>query len=77
MDSELTLNVILLAGGALLTVLFGWLGARPMNILKGPRMMPWRFLMLLAAVFTLFWFTVLMHRLGLASDSPSPYPFPR
>ena len=31
-----------------LTVLFGWLGARPANPLRGPRLVPWRFLMLLA-----------------------------
>jgi hypothetical protein len=39
----------LLAASALaLTVLFGWLGARPANPLRGPRLVPWRFLMLLA-----------------------------
>ncbi|MFN9846760.1 MAG: hypothetical protein ACK56C_00115 [Alphaproteobacteria bacterium] len=27
----------------------GWRGARPPNPLKGPRMAPWRFIMLLAA----------------------------
>ncbi|MBV8681503.1 MAG: hypothetical protein JO111_01415 [Caulobacteraceae bacterium] len=31
-----------------LTALFGWLGARPANPLRGPRLVPWRFLMLLA-----------------------------
>jgi drug/metabolite transporter (DMT)-like permease len=31
-----------------LTVLFGWLGARPPRPHRGPRLVPWRFLMLLA-----------------------------
>ena len=33
-----------------LAVVCGWLGARPINVLKGPRMVPWRFLMLLLVV---------------------------
>lgn len=38
-----------LAGAALaLTVLFGALGARPARPLAAPRLVPWRFLMLLA-----------------------------
>jgi uncharacterized membrane protein YsdA (DUF1294 family) len=31
-----------------LTVLFGWLGARPARLFARPRLVPWRFLMLLA-----------------------------
>jgi hypothetical protein len=41
-------TVILAACALALTVLFGWLGARPANPLRGPRLVPWRFLMLLA-----------------------------
>ena len=33
-----------------LAVLFGWAGARPPNLIKGPRLIPYRFLMLLAGV---------------------------
>lgn len=37
------------AGAALaLTILFGWLGARPARPLGPPRLVPWRWLMLLA-----------------------------
>jgi len=32
-----------------LAALFGWLGARPPNPLKGPRLLPYRLLMLLSA----------------------------
>jgi hypothetical protein len=46
MDLWLTLTF---AGVALaLTVLFGALGARPARPLAAPRLMPWRFMMLLA-----------------------------
>lgn len=34
---------------AALGLFAGWRGARPPNPLKGPRMIPWRFIMLLAA----------------------------
>ncbi len=43
------LPTVILAGAALgLTALFGWLGARPAQPRRGPRLAPWRFLMLLA-----------------------------
>ncbi|HEY1928617.1 MAG TPA: hypothetical protein VGG92_14210 [Caulobacteraceae bacterium] len=41
-------TAILAACALALTVVFGWLGARPANPLRGPRLVPWRFLMLLA-----------------------------
>ena len=34
---------------AFLGLFAGWRGARPPNPLRGPRMIPWRFIMLLAA----------------------------
>jgi hypothetical protein len=46
MGLELTLA---LAAAALLTALFcGWMGARPVKVLGPPRLVPWRFLMMLA-----------------------------
>ena len=41
-------TVVLAVCALALTVLFGWLGARPANPRRGPRLVPWRFLMLLA-----------------------------
>jgi hypothetical protein len=41
-------TAILAACALALTVTFGWLGARPASPLRGPRLVPWRFLMLLA-----------------------------
>lgn len=33
---------------AALGLFAGWRGARPPNLMRGPRMIPWRFIMLLA-----------------------------
>jgi len=41
---DMSATLALAAGFLVLTVLFGWLGARP------PRLVPWRFLMLLTFV---------------------------
>ncbi|HEY3800696.1 MAG TPA: hypothetical protein VGL58_20270 [Caulobacteraceae bacterium] len=47
MDAILTGAGIALA--IALAALFGWLGARPVNPLKGPRLVPYRMLMLVCA----------------------------
>ncbi|MBA3811721.1 MAG: hypothetical protein H0X27_08810 [Caulobacteraceae bacterium] len=44
----LTLTVALAGLAAALTVLFGWLGARPARPLAAPRLVPWRLLMIVA-----------------------------
>ena len=51
----MTVTLILLAAALALTLFAGWRGARPPDLLRGPRMAPWRFLMLLggALVFLL------------------------
>ena len=52
-----------IAGLALaLTVLFGWLGARPARPLAPPRLIPWRFLMLIAFVAVI---AMLVHAVAL------------
>jgi hypothetical protein len=61
MDLPVTLG--LAAVGLGLTLLFGWLGARPPNLKRGPRLLPYRFLMLMAAAFTLL---MLVHLANLA-----------
>lgn len=44
-----------LAAGLLALALFaGWRGARPPNPHRGPRLMPWRFIMLTAAACLVF-----------------------
>jgi hypothetical protein len=46
-DWTITLALIGLFAG--LAAAFGWLGARPPNLARGPRLIPYRFLMLLCA----------------------------
>ena len=45
-----TPTLIALASALALALLFGWLGARPPRPHRGPRLIPYRFLMLLAGV---------------------------
>ncbi len=47
---ELPLTLTLAGGFVAMAVFAGWRGARPPNPHRGPRLVPWRFLMLLAAV---------------------------
>ena len=46
---DATLTLILLIASIAVVVFSGWRGARPTDITRGPRMMPWRFIMQLAA----------------------------
>lgn len=43
-----SLTLTLLAAASAVAVFSGWRGARPPDLSKGPRMMPWRFIMLVA-----------------------------
>ncbi len=60
MDLAATLGVIL--GFPALTAFAGWRGARPPNLVKGPRLIPWRLIMVLAAAAVLL---VLVHAANL------------
>ncbi|HWA61785.1 MAG TPA: hypothetical protein VG939_10440 [Caulobacteraceae bacterium] len=52
-----------LAAAALAIALFcGWMGARPTKVLGQPRLVPWRFLMMLAFAFLV---AVLVHLVAL------------
>lgn len=59
----LPVTLALLALGLGLTLVFGWLGARPPDLKRGPRLLPYRFLMLLAAAWSLL---MLVHLANLA-----------
>ena len=65
MDMTLTLEIG--AGLLGLAVFAGWRGARPPNPHKGPRLMPWRFIMLAAAACVLPILVHLVTLLGLES----------
>ncbi len=54
---SMTLTLSLLAGALIVGVYAGWRGARPSDFLK-PRMVPWRFIMLLAGALA---FLLLIH----------------
>lgn len=54
-----------LAAVAALGVLCGWRGARPLDIHKGPRLIPWRFLMVLAIVAALVLIVHLLNLIGV------------
>ncbi len=51
MDLHLSLTMSIILGVTFLAlgVFCGWRGARPVDPIKGPRLIPWRFLMVLLA----------------------------
>jgi|WetSurMetagenome_2_1015567.scaffolds.fasta_scaffold129051_2 hypothetical protein len=61
MDVSITAALALVA--AALAALSGWLGARPFDPRKGPRLLPYRFLMLVCAAVVLF---MIVHLVNLA-----------
>lgn len=74
MDIPLPLTLTLLAVFAGLTVLSGWLGAQPPDLRKEhPRLIPWRFIMLLAATVTIFLIIHALTVLGLKTDTKITY----
>ncbi|EJL28803.1 hypothetical protein PMI01_03466 [Caulobacter sp. AP07] len=68
MDLTSTIAAALIA--LALTVFCGWRGARPINVLKGPRMVPWRVLMLGGAVVTLLMTAHVLNLLGMKTGDP-------
>ena len=60
---ELAPTLMIAAAAAALGVLFGWLGARPPNLQRGPRLAPYRFLMLVCAAVVMI---MLVHLANLA-----------
>ncbi len=60
---EIWPTVAITVTAALLATLFGWLGARKPDPRRGPRLMPWRLLMLIAAAVVLM---MVVHLVNLA-----------
>ncbi|ESQ81227.1 hypothetical protein AEYBE204_02510 [Asticcacaulis sp. YBE204] len=74
MDMTLPLTLMCLCGFVVLTAVSGWLGARPHDFRsEKPRLMPWRFIMLLSATVTIFLIIHALTLLGLKSDPPAQY----
>ena len=59
---DITPTLAIGAGRLALAVFAGWRGARPPDPHRGPRLMPWRFIMLLAAAGLL---PILIHLVNL------------
>ena len=60
------------AVGLGLTVFCGWRGARPPDPRRGPRMVPWRFLMLLSAAWVLLMVVHLVNLTGVETGRGLP-----
>lgn len=67
---DLTTTLILLAVALAATLFTGWRGARPPDPWKGPRMVPWRFLMVGAAALALL---LLVHLATLFGADRPPW----
>lgn len=65
MSLELTLSILL----ALLAVagFAGWRGSKPSNPVKGPRLTPWRFIMVTASALALFMLVHVVNLLGMTT----------
>ena len=66
---DATLTLILLVASIAIAVFAGWRGSRPTDIMRGPRMIPWRFIMLLFAALVFF---LLIHLMAELSGRPLP-----
>ena len=70
MEMSLPLTAILAAVCALFAAGSGYMGGRAPDPRRGPRMLPWRFFMLLAVVATMLLAVHLLTLLGLKHDQP-------
>ena len=68
MDLPVTLSLLGLA--VVMTAFCGWRGARLPNPLRGPRMIPWRMLMLLAGAVTLGLAAHALALMGIGAKTP-------
>lgn len=67
MDLTSTLAVAATAGA--LTGLFGWMGARAPDLRRGPRLLPYRFLMVLSATVLILMLVHLVNLAGVPTGS--------
>ncbi len=68
----LTTTAVVLAVTAALTVLCGYMGQRPMNPVKGPSLIPWRFLMVLFFTASLLMVVHLLNLSGVPTGQNQP-----
>lgn len=65
--NDLRVSLAIAAALLVLAVFSGWRGARPYDPAKGPRMVPWRGIMLLAATLLLVMVVRIAQQAGLTS----------
>lgn len=65
---SLTVTLALLVASIAGVAFCGWRGARAPDLMRGPRLVPWRFLMLLFATLT---FLLLIHLAALPGEMGS------
>lgn len=69
---SLELTLILLVASAVVGGFSGWRGALMPDLRRGPRMVPWRFIMLLCAALAML---LIVHLVSLGmGDTANPYP---
>lgn len=61
----LTATLIGIAAGMLVALAAGWRGARPPDFSRGPRLLPYRFIMLLACAWVLLMLVHLANLFGV------------
>jgi hypothetical protein len=66
MDLSTTLTITVAFVG--LTAFAAWRGARPPNLIKGPRMIPWRMILVLSAAVVLYLLVHLAALVGVYHD---------
>ena len=63
----LNLTVALCAALVAIAVFAGWRGARPPDFAKGPRLAPWRLIMVTSAALALFLLVHIVNLLGVTT----------
>jgi hypothetical protein len=69
---EMRETLALLAAAVALAAFSGWRGARPPNLMKGPRMIPWRAVMVAATTLALLLLVHVVNLLGLNAGAAPP-----
>ncbi|MET0273895.1 MAG: hypothetical protein ABW360_12985 [Phenylobacterium sp.] len=67
---SLSLTLILTVAFLALALFAGWRGARPPNPHKGPRLAPWRFIMLMSAAGVIVMLVHLVNLMGVTTGRP-------
>lgn len=70
---DLPFTIATIVALLIIAVFCGWRGARPANVLKGPRMMPWRPLMMVCVVAIMLLVVHLLNLLGMQTGNQTRY----